>query len=84
MTHALPIPSRRQPVRLLPMQFAAPLRTAESWGIDPFEEAAMHCRAARSERELTRAPGRSDPLAWRLAAAGVILAGGGLALWGLA
>lgn len=77
MTHALPIPSHPRPVRLLPMQFTAPLRTAESYGIEPFEEAGTMRRAARSGRVL----GRAHPPVRGLALAGAILVWGGLVLW---
>lgn len=80
MTHALPIPSPPRPVRLLPMQFAAPLRTAESYGIEPFDEAGPIGRAAHSDR----VSGRAHPVGWGLAVAGALLAWGGLVLWSAA
>jgi len=71
MTHALPIPSGSRSVTPLHMQFAAPLRTAESCWFQPDEEGETGHRMGRSNRVFGAA----------LTVAALIIGFGGGAVW---
>ena len=77
MTHALPIPSGSRSVRPLHMQFAAPLRTAETCWVHPDDEVAAVHRATRFNRDL----GLREQVVPLVTVAVLIFALAGAVLW---